>query len=660
MKLRSPAAGLGLALIFLVAGLAHGKLDPDEPRESGVVERAERRLAQLDFSVSGPPSIASTLTADDFKIKINLRSITEFQLDRFCDDPATSPVPSDAEGSYLFYFDQPHLTLPGRQRGLDLARRMIPELIRDGSRGMILSNSGKLAVIEEFTSDPQRLLDALDRLEGDRTQWDVFATEEETRVNFVVDALNKDDQIHRAVSAARRFQREERWHTERNLRRLEVSLSRLATQSPPKAVLYFADSLRSNAGAHYLSFFGEALRDNATVSLIGSSSFAARVPLDRVIDEAVALGIRIYPILAQGQLTAMDLVHPTGLAMSKTRTVPASAQARHRDTQNTLGNLAAETGGEAFLRGRTARKISRNILDDFSCMYVATYDPLDLPEDAPLRVVIKLKRDGVILQSRGRTVIRGESARMASRLRSAFLFDRDPGSGSDLMAQVVPTGFDDGVYSGLLQISAPGMALPSTVWDIGASIVFRDKVRDEVSGRHRLSGPDVGIVLEREVRIEPGLHEIVAVAHETTSDLVLSARVQIDWPDPDKRRISTGPISVLQPETAAFVRVDDQRSSGSLARPAGDAVDPSRPTALVGLVCRNKRTKGSLDVERTLEGHSAVEFPPLQFELVGDRCAQIRDVIPANSLEPGAYRYAVRVLHDGELADESARFFLAN
>ncbi len=660
MTRRWRAASLGLTVIFAVAGLSSLEADDDEPRKSGVVERAERRLAQFDFSVSGPPKIVSQLAAEDFKIRVNLKKISEFQLDRFCDDPTTTPEPPGATGSYLFYFDQPHLTLPGRQRGLDLARRMIPELIRNGSRGMILSNSAKLAVIEDFTSDPRRLLDALDRLEQDRTQWDFFATEEEARVGYVVDALNKDDQIHRAISIARRFQREERWHTERNLRRLEVSLSRLATQSPPKAVIYFADSLRSNAGAHYLSFFGEPLRDNATVSLIGSSSFNAGVPLDRVIDEAVAQGIRMYPILAQGQQTALDLTHPDGLAMSMTRTVPGSAQARHRDTQNTLGNLAAETGGEAFLRGRPARKIARGILDDFSCMYVVTYDPLDLPENAPLRVVVKVKREGVILQSRGRTVIRGESARMAARLRSAFLFDRDPASGSELTAQLVPTGFDNGTYSGLLQISAPGMALPSTVWDIGASIVFRDKVREEVSGRHQLRDSDVDIVLEREIRIEPGLNEIVAVAHETTTDLVLSARLQIDWPDPDKRRITTGPISVLQPETAAFVRVKDQRSSGSLARPTRDGIDPTRPTALVGLVCRNKRMKGALDVERTLEGGSSIEFPPLEFELAEDRCAQIRDVIPARSLGPGTYRYTVRVLHDGELVDESVQPFVAN
>ncbi len=660
MTRRLRAVGLGLTVIFAVAGLSYLKAENDTPRESGVVERAERRLAQLDFSVSGPPEIVSQLVAEDFKIRVNLKSISEFQLDRFCDDPGRSPESTGATASYLFYFDQPHLTLPGRQRGLDLARSMIPELIRDGSRGMVLSNSRTLAVVEDFTSDPQRLLEALDRLEHDRTQWDVFSTEEESRVDRVVEALNKDDQIHRAISMARRFQREERWHTERNLRRLEVSLSRLATQSPPKAVVYFADSLRSNAGAHYLSFFGESLRDNSTVSLIGSSSFNARVPLDRVIDEAVAQGIRIYPILAQGQQTSLDLTHPDGLAMSKTRTVPASAQARHRDTQNTLGNLAAETGGEAFLRGRPARKIARGILDDFSCMFVVTYDPLDLPENAPLRVVVKIKREGVKLQSRGRTVIRGESARMASRLRSAFLFDRDPAAESELTAQLVPTDFDDGTYSGLLQISAPGMALPSTVWDIGASIVFRDKVREEVSGRHQIRESEVGIVLEREIRIEPGLNEIVAVAHETTSDLILSARVQIDWPDPDKRRITTGPISVMQPEAAAFVRVEDQRSSGSLARPPRDGIDPTRPTALIGLVCRNKRMKGALDVERILQGGSSVEFPPLEFELADDRCAQIRDVIPARSLGPGAYRYTVRVLHEGELVDERVRPFVAN
>ena len=56
---------------------------------------------------------------------------------------------------------------------------------------------------------------------------------------------------------------------------------------------------------------------------------------------------------------------------------------------------------------------------------------------------------------------------------------------------------------------------------------------------------------------------------------------------------------------------------------------------------------------------SEVQFPELQFRLDSERCAQIRDVIPAGSLGPGFYRYVVRVKQDEELLQEVAREFHA-
>jgi len=101
------------------------------------------------------------------------------------------------------------------------------------------------------------------------------------------------------------------------------------------------------------------------------------------------------------------------------------------------------------------------------------------------------------------------------------------------------------------------------------------------------------------------------------------------------------------------------KTAGSLARSAFEPVDPELPTALMGLVCRGKRRRGTLHVERTLVGSSAVDFPPLKFELEGERCAQVRDLIPAGSLGPGFYRYELRVIEDGAVLDEAVREFEA-
>ena len=209
----------------------------------------------------------------------------------------------------------------------------------------------------------------------------------------------------------------------------------------------------------------------------------------------------------------------------------------------------------------------------------------------------------------------------------------------------------------MLQVSIPGTMLPSADWDLGASMLARDKVRDEVSGRLSVSRTGLPVVLEQEVQLKPGRHEIVAVAHEMTSDILLSDRREFAWPDPDDRPATCGPIALLQPTPGAFSRDSETRESGSLARAPGEPLNSELPTALMGLVCRGKKQLGPFVVERTLVGQTRVVFPVLEFDLQDDRCAQIRDVIPAKILGPGTYRYEVRILQADVELDETAREF---
>jgi len=53
----------------------------------------------------------------------------------------------------------------------------------------------------------------------------------------VVRALNEEFDVSQAISLARMFQREERWRTDKNLRRLELTLGELSDSDSPKAVI---------------------------------------------------------------------------------------------------------------------------------------------------------------------------------------------------------------------------------------------------------------------------------------------------------------------------------------------------------------------------------------------------------------------------------------
>jgi VWFA-related protein len=651
-----------------LAGTAGADAPGDEPRKSDLVERAESRLTQVEVSVTGPAELIADLQPEDFKLKVNLTSLPEFFLDRDC-PPAVSAEPGLAGGdpaapapvrpvSYLFYFDQPHLTLGGRHQALHLARQLVPRLLRGSDRAMIVSNARRLTVVQELTDDRERLLQALERLELDREQWDTYATEEQERVGRVVEALN-DEELSRAVSIARTLQREEQWAADKALRRLEVALVRLAGLDSHKAAIYFADTMRSNAGEHYLSFFGNIIRAQTPVlHRMSVDALAAGIPFERVINLATARGVRFYPVEAQGLVSPFDQELPDLGAVARAGGASGfHSGLRFQHAADTLASLATETGGRVFRTGRRAAAVAGEILGDFSCVYTISFDPRGFAEDAPLRVVVEPLREGVAVRVKGRVVIESESTRLASRLLNAFATEGAADLG--IRANLVPTGFDKGAYSALLQVSVPGSALADAQWEMGASTISADRVLDEVSGWLSVGRPGVPLVLESEVRLPPGPHEIVAVARESASDLILSDHFRIDWPDPDGQPATCAPVALVQPVAAAFLRDGESRTSGSLARSEGDAARTDLPTALLGLVCRGRRHQGALRVERALVGASRVEFPVLEFDSKEHRCAQIRDLIPPGSLGPGYYRYVVRVARSDETLHETDREFFA-
>jgi VWFA-related protein len=658
-------------LVWLAVSGAQAQ-SPDQPRDVGLLERAESRLAQLDISVTGPPELIRTLSVGDFVIRINFRLLEDFQLDRLCGaeertktraagprSDASAAAVVTPRASYLFYFDQPHLTLAGRQRALDVARELIDRLITGTAQAMILSNAGRLELIEPLTDDPARLRAALDRLEGDQGQWDVWAEQESSRADDVVRLLNEDQDVQRAIALARLYQKEERWRTEQSLRRLELALGLLAELEPPNAALYFADTMRSNPGEHYLSFFGYALRsEDSSLGVMSSDSLTGRLPFDRVVNSASAQGTRIYAIEARGLVNEIDLSLLNPKAFASTGTVSSNSRVRVGDAQRALGDLATETGGRAFLHGVRGSRIASRILADADCLYVASFDPSEFREDVPLRVSVTVERPGVEVAVRGRIVFPSESTRLTARLLRAFGAAGEISDPFDLRVGLVPLSFERGRYSALLQVSVPGSPLSGAAWDLGASLISNRKVRSESSGRIQVSGPGVPVVLESEIRFGPGAHEIVSVAHEATTGFVASEETNLDWPAPERSRAVLTPFVLLQPASAAFLRNDETRLEGSLALDAAEAARADRHIAIVGLVCHGKRQKGPLHVERQLRGSHEQGFPPLQLELDEDRCAQVRDLLPSGTLPPGFYRYEVRVREEEEILDERSLEFL--
>ncbi|HXV75252.1 MAG TPA: hypothetical protein VD788_02965, partial [Candidatus Polarisedimenticolaceae bacterium] len=448
--------------------------------------------------------------------------------------------------------------------------------------------------------------------------------------------------------------------TNRNMRRLAMTLGQLVDLAPPRVLIYFADVTRSNPGEHYLSFFGSNLvHSQPALEAISADAVAGGLAFDQVVNQASAQGVRIYTVEARGLVADADRARTGSATAAATgQNPPSSSRVRIGDTHRTLQGMAAETGGYAFLHGVRASKIAERIREDSQCVYLASFDPGRFARDQPLRLVVELVgRPEVELRVRGRIVIESASARKTAELLRAFAAPNSIPDPFEVNAGLVPTGFDHGRYTALLQVAVPGSPLPTATWDLGASLVMNDKVREKAAGRLSANGPNVPVILESQVSFKPGAYELVAVAHEEHSGLVSSTELFVDWPSLDEPETMVGPIALLQPATGAFMRQGETRGEGSLLVAVDRPLSTTLPSAFVGIVCRRKADR-RLEIRRAVIGSATHEFPVLELGGEAEHCAQLRDVVPSNTLPRGYYSYTIEVLADGATLDRRQRDFV--
>jgi hypothetical protein len=122
-----------LALVVLGVCLpvsADPKIDtPAKPVGADLVEKATVRLAQVDVTVAGRLGAQKVLDASDFTLRVGDRTIDRLLVDFVCS--AATPSAAVRAPTYVLYFDQRHLTVPGRRRALGIAR----DLVRAGTLG---------------------------------------------------------------------------------------------------------------------------------------------------------------------------------------------------------------------------------------------------------------------------------------------------------------------------------------------------------------------------------------------------------------------------------------------------------------------------------------------------------------------------------------------
>ncbi len=222
---------------------------------------------------------------------------------------------------------------------------------------------------------------------------------------------------------------------------------------------------------------------------------------------------------------------------------------------------------------------------------------------------------------------------------------------------VIPTGFQGGRYSAMIQIAVDGSPLPDAAWDLEGSFVSQDQTQEEFAARVVAGEPGTPVVLEVQVEFKPGPYALTLAARETTAGQSGTRTFEGRWPDPNKESGTVSPVVLLQPAAGAFVRGENARGQGALARAEEDPIRTQLPTALVSVVCRGANLPDLVRVERKLGSAAPVDFQTIHLLPGKDQCAQVRDMIPPGTLREGHFRYEVHVLtKNGEIASGFREF----
>ena len=132
-------------------------------------EREEKRLIQFEVRIARKGAPVRGITADDLDIELGGKPLKNFAMDDMCADPSVVAfeAPATRPGSSIFYFDEPELTLEGRMRAVEVARRVAPALLARGHDLLILRNGAAVRAETKWTHDAAEVSAALDRIASD-------------------------------------------------------------------------------------------------------------------------------------------------------------------------------------------------------------------------------------------------------------------------------------------------------------------------------------------------------------------------------------------------------------------------------------------------------------------------------------------------------------
>lgn len=672
-------------------------------------------LTRGDFEVfeDGKPQKVETFSL----VEIPVEKATEFVVDgrAVSDDTQTNRRPFDGR-VYVFVLDDLDVSALRSTQVRSEARRFVKEYMGANDLGAVVYTSGRSDAAQEFTTNRELLIQAIDKFQGRRMRslsldrLDAYYQ----RIAFGYNLRNEPDPGTGQVNAqdpAGYGRTSDPTELERGFRALNVldTLKNTAeflanVRGRRKAVLFFSEGLdfpiRDVFGAHDATAVVRASQDAISTAARANVNFytidprgLAGMTTDFMESAGLASGAGgPGPVLlVPGTNTPVSgITSASGGVFS----VQDELLQEFRLSQDTLRELAEQTGGFASVNTNDVTPAFQRIADANSRYYVLGYYPPNHPRDGRFhKIEVRVKRPGLRVEARrgyasprGRTPEerkREDAARLAREARRpdgkrtstpliGALTSPIPQSGLTFSVHAAPFKHTSDEASIAVAIEIDGGRLPYAAPDAKGMVAnkielsffglnergkamaaawselnlnLRPETRDRVTAH--------GVRANPRINLPPGRYQVRIGARETVSGQTGSVFYDLDVPDFRKEKLMLGGLLMTTPSVQQTPSIQpDPMSSTLLPAPATSRREFPRSDvlALYTEIYDNgaSRQARRIDVAVRLISEDGTHIVVSRDELAngtsGEKPWEIYGFakqIPLKALAPG--RYALRV-----------------
>ena len=284
---------------------------------------------------------------------------------------------------------------------LEFIRPKIEEFLKqiDEKSQIMLAAVPPFEPVVDFTTDAVQIQGKLDGLTGN-DQRDYTMMERRRQIELILES-QQPPPLERAAILASQFQQEETQEVQvflSSFDRFSKYLKEHSDEQDHTVVLLISGGINARPGQQYWDMIYSIGRKQSELPLdeAGRIGFDIRKAVQKSIGKLNRDNLTIYTISTRGQLQVVD-----DTFHSDRRYAPKDEKQYREDYQNTLYQIATETGGLAFENSLNFKHGFDAILNDLSQQYLICYQAPEHDDEGDYHEIkVKSKVKGIKLRHR--------------------------------------------------------------------------------------------------------------------------------------------------------------------------------------------------------------------------------------------------------------------